>query len=590
MFFWSGVMAGLEGKIIGGCRIIRQLGGGGMGEVYLAEQVSLKRQVAIKLVRPEVEATMTGGASLMERFAREAQAIAAMEHPHILPVYDFGEQDGLAYLVMAYAPNGSLQQALTPGHPSFRFGLPLSLDLAGVILDQAAQALQHAHDRGVLHRDVKPANFLMGAGPPGSVHLLLADFGLAKFTSGAANSAVYSGTAAYSAPEQIQRQATAASDQYSLAAMMYLLLTGRLPFQGGMLEIVTQQLAAPAPSLRSVNPAIPAEVDEVILRALAKRPEDRWPSVIVFAAAYRDACARARGATAALPASAPPVQPAPGQPGAQVIAPALPAAPQASPQISPPLAATAPVPPQRPPDAGATQVAPTMPPGAPFAPPARQTTMQGQPGDDSFVAAGPLPLLPALPRRHPRRAWGGWAALAGGVGVVVAIILIVSLVNGRLGGNQQQSNTPGNNGIPGITVTPGPGGTVPVGVPGAHIKSVQTGLDVSGDVGKDCQPFQIVQPTTNFRQQDQTIWVVFTAVNPDGNPNAQAGAALIDSHHNVVKVDLPALIDCPGTAPYPALLDIGNVPPGQYLVGVFYSETDTLPQQPEMAIPVTISA
>lgn len=583
-------MAGLEGKIIGGCRILRQLGGGGMGEVYLAEQVSLKRQVAIKLVRPEVEATVAGGASLMERFAREAQAIAAMEHPHILPVYDFGEQDGLAYLVMAYAPNGSLQQALTPGHPLFRFGLPLSLDLAGVMLDQAAQALQHAHDRGVLHRDVKPANFLMGAGPPGSVHLLLADFGLAKFTSGAANSAVYSGTAAYSAPEQIQRQATAASDQYSLAAMMYLLLTGRLPFHGGLLEIVSQQLAAPPPSLRSVNPAIPAEVDEAILRALAKRPEDRWPSVIVFAAAYREACARTRGATAALPVPMPPGQPAPGPSGAaQVIGPPFQAAPPAGEPVSPPLAATAPIPRQPiPPDAGATQVAPPMPSGMPFAPPARQTTVQGQAGDDSFVAAGPLPLPPVLPPRRARRAWGGWAALVGGVGVVMALILIVSLVNGRLGG-KQQTNTPGNNGIPGITVTPGQGGTVPVGVPGVHIKSIQTGLDINGDLGKDCQPFQIVQPTTNFRQQDQSIWVVFMAVN-DGNPNAQADAALIDSHHNVVKTDIPAPINCPGTAPYPSLLDISNVPPGQYAIGVFYSETDTIPQQPEMVIPITISA
>ncbi|HEY7356090.1 MAG TPA: protein kinase [Ktedonobacterales bacterium] len=581
-------MAGLEGKIIGGCRIIRQLGGGGMGEVFLAEQVSLKRQVAIKLVRPEVEAAAAGGASLMERFAREAQAIAAMEHPHILPVYDFGEQDGLAYLVMAYAPNGSLQQALTPGHPAFRFGLPLSLDLAGVMLDQAAQALQHAHDRGVLHRDVKPANFLMGAGPPGTVHLLLADFGLAKFTSGAANSAVYSGTAAYSAPEQIQRQALPASDQYSLAAMLYLLLTGRLPFQGGLLEIVSQQLASPVPALRGVNPTIPAEVDEVILRALAKRPEDRWPSVIVFAAAYREACARARGSTAALPASAP-GQPAPGQPGApQIIGLVMPAAPPAGGQVSPPLAATAPLLRQAvPPDAGATQVAPPMPSGGAFAPPARQTTVQGQSGDDSFVAAGPLPLPPVLPPRRRRRAWGGWAALAGGVGVIVALILIVSLVNGRLGGNQQ-SNIPGNN-IPPPGITPPPGGTVPVGVPGVHIKSIQAGLDIHGDLGKDCQNFQIVQPTTNFRQQDQSIWVVFTAVN-DGNPNAQADAALIDSHHNVVKTDIPATIDCTGTAPYPALLDISNVPPGQYAIGVFYSETDTIPQQPEMVIPVTISA
>ena len=579
-------MAGLEGQMIGGCRIIRRLGGGGMGEVFLAEQLSLKRQVAIKLVRPEVEATVAGGASLAERFAREAQAIAAMEHPHILPVYDFGTQDGLAYLVMAYAPNGSLQQALTPGHPSFRFGLPLALDLTGVILDQAAQALQHAHDRGVLHRDVKPANFLMGAGPPGSVHLLLADFGLAKFTSAAASSAAYAGTAAYSAPEQIQQQATPASDQYSLAAMVYLLLTGQLPFHGGLIEIVSQQLAVPAPSMRRINPAIPPEVDEAVLRALAKKPEERWPSVIVFAAAYREACARARGATAGLSAAAPPLaQPLPGAP--QAALPTMQPAAPAGPQFGPPLAATAPISPQRPPDAGATQVAGYQQGGGGFfAPPAQPQPMQGRPpGDDSFVAAGPLPLPPLPPPPPPRRSWAGWAAIAGAVGVVVAIILIVTLVNGRLGGNGQANNTPGTTATPGLTFTPGPGGTAPPVIPGQHIKSILTGLDSTGD---SCQNMAIVQGTTTFSQQDLAIFIIFTALN-DGNPQAEAGVGLINSSGQVVKHDLPQPINCPQTGQYSSLLDISTVPPGQYLLGVFYSETQTLPQQPEATLPVTIT-
>ncbi len=570
-------MAGLEGQVIGGCRIIRRLGDGGMGEVYLAEQISLKRQVAIKLVRPEVEAAVAGGSgtSLAERFAREAQAIAAMEHPHILPVYDFGEQDGLAYLVMAYAPNGSLQQALTPGHPAFRFGLPLSLDLMGVMLDQAAQALQHAHERGVLHRDVKPANFLMGAGSP--IHLLLADFGLAKFTTGAANSGVYSGTAAYSAPEQIQRQAVPASDQYSLAVMTFLLLTGQLPFQGGVLELVTQQLATPAPSLRSLNPVIPAEVDAVVLRALAKRPEDRWPSVIVFAAAYRDACVRARGSAAALPVVAPPLaQPLPGQPGApQVIAPPLPPAPPAGPQFSPPLAAT--------------QVAQATPAAFPLVPPERQTVAQaGWAGDDSFVAAGPTPLAPMLPpSAPPRRSRTGWLALAGVVGVALAIVLIVALLNGHQGSSAgQQTNMTG--GLPGLTVTPGQGGTAPVSPGGTHIKSLQTGLTIDGDVNSPCQNIKIAQATTSFNQSSP-ILVVFAAVS-DGNPNAEAWVALINSEHQLLQIALPDIITCPGTALYPSALGTAAVPPGQYDVGVFYSEDFMMPQQPEVVIPITISA
>lgn len=586
-------MAGLEGQLIGGCRIIQRLGDGGMGEVYLAEQVSLKRQVAIKLVRPEVEAT--AGTSLAERFAREARAIAAMEHPHILPVYDFGEQDGLAYLVMAYAPNGSLQQALTPGHPAFRFGLPLSLDLTGVILDQAAQALQHAHDRGVLHRDVKPANFLIGAGSPSSIHLLLADFGLAKFATGAANSGVYSGTAAYSSPEQIQQQAVPASDQYSLAAMAFLLLTGQLPFQGGVLEMVTQQLATPAPSLRSRNASIPVEVDEVILRALAKRPEDRWPSVIVFAAAYRDACARARGSATSMPTAAPLAQPLPGQPGApQVIAP--PVQPPAGPQFSPPLAATAPVAaPPVPPPGGATQVASPVPGGFPVVSPAPQPMMQaGWAGDDSFVAAGPTPLPPLPSYAPPRRSRTGWAVLAGGVGLVLAIILIVTLVNGHLGGNSgAPSNTPGTSGLPpGLTQTPGLGNTsVPV-TPGGHIKGLQIGLGFNGDASSRCQPVQIAQPTTTFRR-NQPIRAVITAAG-DGNPNAEAWAALMEnSSHQIVVLSLPAFITCSGTAVYPTEIDITNsaitVPPGQYSIGVFYSDNFIPPPQPEVAIPVTIT-
>ncbi len=576
-------MAGLEGRIIGGCRIIRRLGGGGMGEVYLAEQISLARQVAIKLVRPEAEAPgASGGASLAERFAREARAIAAMEHPHILPVYDFGEQDDLAYLVMAYAPNGSLQEALTPGHPLFRFGLPLSLDLTGVILDQAAQALQHAHDRGVLHRDVKPANFLMGAGPPGAIHLLLADFGLAKFTAAAATSGVYSGTAAYSAPEQIQRQAIPASDQYSLAAMAYLLLTGQLPFQGGLLEIVTKQLAAPVPSMRTISLAIPAAVDQAVLRALAKRPEDRWPSVIVFAAAYREACARARSEAAAFPAAAfpaaapaaaPPPQPLPGAPGVPPVG-----QPAQQPAV------------QRPPDPGATQVAAARPGGAAFAPPAQRTVQERWPADDSFVAAGPLPPPPIQPYGPPRRSQTGWLALAGGLSVVIVIILIVTLVNGRLGSttaNGGLPNTPGMSGTPGITVTPGPGSTVPVVPSGEHIKSVQTGHLIEGDI-LSCHNMQVEQPTTTFRQADEDIWLIFTAVN-DGNPKATAGTALIDNQQQVVVADFPLPLSCPGTAIYPSVLSISRVPPGQYILGVFYSETNTLPRQPEVTTIITIT-
>jgi hypothetical protein len=260
----------------------------------------------------------------------------------------------------------------------------------------------------------------------------------------------------------------------------------------------------------------------------------------------------------------------------------------AGPQFGPPLAATAPISPQRPPDAGATQVAGYQQGGGVlFAPPAQSQPMQSRPpGDDSFVAAGPLPLPPLPPSPPPRRSWAGWAAIAGAVGVVVAIILIVTLVNGRLGGNGQASNTPGTTATLGLTFTPGPGGTAPPVIPGQHIKSILTGLDSTGD---SCQNMAIVQGTTTFSQQDLAIFIIFTALN-DGNPQAEAGVGLINSSGQLVKHDLPQPINCPQTGQYSSLLDISTVPPGQYLLGVFYSETLTPPQQPEATLPVTITS
>ncbi len=573
-------MAGLEGQIIGGCRILQRLGGGGMGEVYLAEQVRLKRQVAVKIVRPGLEAVQ-GGADLTERFAREAQAIAAMEHPHILPVYDFGEQEHLAYLVMAYAPDGSLQEALTPGHPRFRFRLPLTLSLCGMLLDQAAQALQHAHDRGVLHRDVKPANFLLRPGASGGVHLLLADFGLAKFTQGATQSGVYSGTAIYSAPEQIQRQATPASDQYSLAVMIYLLLTGRPPFSGGLAEVVLQQLQAPPPSLRVLNPAVPVEIELVVLRALAKKPEERWPDVSAFAAAYRGALEAAGKSTVSAPsASSSPTTHA-------GLAPVHPQAgvPVSAQPLNPPLVRPTPAPAQSPaPVASPTQVAAVTPDASFGLPPQQITARESSFDKDSFVAGGPLlPLvLPASgdgQQGWRRRRWRGWV---GGLGAVVAIILLVVLGTNLLAGHAGTATRPGV----ASAGTPGAGSTLPVGSKGPHIVSVQTGRYISGDLSS-CQ-VQIDEPTTRFvSQRDAVIDVVFTAIN-DGNPKAEAGAALLDSRGQILSTDGVGRVACPGKGNYAAYLAIQHVPPGTYTVGVFYSETETLPQQPEATVQVSI--
>lgn len=609
-------MAGLEGQIIGGCRIIRRLGGGGMGEVYLAEQMSLQRQVAIKLVRPELEVTVSG-ASVSERFAREARAIAAMEHPHILPVYDYGEKDGLAYLVMAYAPHGSLQEALTPGNPNFRFALPVSLELTGTMLEQAAQALQHAHDRGVLHRDIKPANFLLRApDASGGIHLLLADFGLAKFAAGGQSSALYAGTVAYSAPEQIQRQAVPASDQYGLAVMGYLLLTGRLPFTGDAAQILYQQIQVPAPSLRTHAPAIPAEVDAVILRALAKRPEERWPSVTAFAAAYREALGGQKKASApvAAPASLPAPGQTPGQGSAPVVAQSA-APPGAPPAFAAPGQYAAPVnaetvPTMHPPVFTPTTPIASGPPGAlPFPSVAQQRTVQGGPFGGESVVPGISPPPPYIlpPSGGGRRRWGG---MIGGAVALVALILAVVLVVNLLGGHGKPGGTT-STGTPGIgtpgTGTPGPITTLPGGTSGPHISNVQTGLFLDPDTITSCNVrLDPSSPAkTTFRITDTIISIVFTATVGPGDPAPAAVAVLIDSQQRIVgggnaQGDATDLT-CPnGKGNYALSVPISgqNLKPGNYFVGVIYipdsfvyiDNPNTPLPNPEAGVPVQITS
>ena len=602
-------MEAAEGQIVGGCRIIRRLGSGGMAEVYLAEQIRLKRQVAIKLVR-EAQAAPPDGVHLAERFAREAQAIAAMEHPHILPVYDYGEQDGVAYLVMAYAPNGSLQDALTPGHPAFRFRLPLSVELAGTILDQAAQALQHAHDRGVLHRDVKPANFLLRQRDDGSLHLLLADFGLAKLTASGGNSSVYAGTAIYSAPEQIQRQATASSDQYSLAVMIYLLLTGQPPFSGTLTEVIFQQLEVSPPAIRTLNPAVPAEVDAVVLRALAKKPEDRWPSAAAFAVVYRQAMATAAAKQAAPSQALPPSTSitsvsvsAPAQPAVPYMAP-LPAAQQAQPGAISALPLQPAVPMQNPAFQAQAPALPGMPaspptqvasatPGLPFPALGQQRTQLETPtANDSFVGAGSIPRPPAFPyppAPQRSRRWIGFAAVGG----LVALILVVLLVANGLAGHQPLP-TPTGSGTPITSGTQGSGST-PGGITTQHFQNVQVGKSINGEISS-CQ-VTLDQATTTFHEQQfDAIYTVFTAVSP-GQDKAGAFIALYNAKKQKVRDSVVGGVElnCPGKANYSTIIDISGfsqpaLPLGNYYVGVSYvTDPNTIPP-PEVVVPVTIAA
>jgi serine/threonine protein kinase len=282
----------LEGTILGHYRLLRPIGSGGMGEVYLAEDTRIARQVAVKVVRSELDpypnAPSTQEATRL--FQREMKAIASLDHPNILPLIDFGEQainrGTYTYLVMPYRPDGSLVDWLqTHG------GGLLPPEEVVFLVIQAADALQHAHDHQIVHLDVKGSNFLVRIrqGRERLPDLLLADFGIARFnTATSTASQNIRGTPAAMAPEQWAGKPVAASDQYALAVMTYQLLTGTVPFQGNMQQMMYQHIQEMPQPPSTHNPRISSAVDAVLLRALAKKPEERFPSVQAFALALQN--------------------------------------------------------------------------------------------------------------------------------------------------------------------------------------------------------------------------------------------------------------------------------------------------------------
>ncbi|GHO47768.1 serine/threonine protein kinase [Ktedonospora formicarum] len=283
---------GLE---IGHYQLTQLIGSGGMGEVYLAEDLHLSRQVAIKLLRMDLLAT-TDTHNLQEMlhlFQHEAQAISRLSHPHILPLYEYNEQDvqgtRISYMVMPFCSQGSLEQWLLRRHHP----LPLPLSEALPLLRQAADALQYAHDHHILHRDIKPQNFLLSEqGSASHPHLMLTDFGTATVMNAPTTSGtVVRGTPAYMPPEQWTQRATYASDQYALAVMSYYLLTGHMPFPHtsnlGVLmnQHIHQQPASPS----TLIPSLPEYIVSAILKALAKDPEQRFHCVSDFVKALEGA-------------------------------------------------------------------------------------------------------------------------------------------------------------------------------------------------------------------------------------------------------------------------------------------------------------
>jgi eukaryotic-like serine/threonine-protein kinase len=287
-FHEVGKYMSLEGQQIGRYHLIRLLGSGGMGDVYLAENQRIDQYVAIKIIRSEIapypDAQTTKEATRL--LEREAKAIAQLDHPHILGLFDFGEATindiPFTYIVMPYRKEGSLASWLN------RRDNTELLPVGDVIhfLQQAADALQHAHDHGIIHQDVKPSNFLIRTRDDQPQHpdLLLADFGIAKMASAtASNSQSVHGTPAYMAPEQWQGTPVPATDQYALAIMAYQLLTGQPPFQGRLEQVMHQHFTSTPTAPSILNPKLSPALDSVLLRALAKNPQERFPSISAFA-------------------------------------------------------------------------------------------------------------------------------------------------------------------------------------------------------------------------------------------------------------------------------------------------------------------
>src|SRR5216110_1398221 len=228
-------MTEYTGQQFGHYRLLQRLGRGGFADVYLGRHIHLETQAAIKVLHINLV-----GAEI-ERFRQEARTVARLEHPHIVRILDFGVQEGRPFLVMSYAPNGTLRQRHARGD---RVPLPLVI----TYVQQIASALQYAHGLHIIHRDIKPENLLVG----GHQEVLLSDFGIACVTpdSQSLQTQEMAGTIAYMAPEQIEGHPHRSSDQYSLAVLVYEWLSGQRPFEGSFTEVAFKHSSVPIPSLR----------------------------------------------------------------------------------------------------------------------------------------------------------------------------------------------------------------------------------------------------------------------------------------------------------------------------------------------------
>jgi peptide/nickel transport system substrate-binding protein len=389
-------MADRTGQQLGNYHLVTLLGQGGYAEVYLGQHVRFNQQAAIKVLH----AHLTG--SEAEHFQHEAETIAQLAHPAIVRVFDFDVQDSVPFLVMDYAPNGSLRKRYPKGSL-----VPLPQILSSV--KQVAAALQYAHEQKFIHRDVKPENMLLGR----QREVLLSDFGLAALAHSTASLSPQEtiGTIAYMAPEQIEGHPRAASDQYALGVAVYEWLCGERPFEGSVTEVMVQHLTMPPPPLHEKVTTIPAQVEQVVLRALEKDPKARFSTVHDFATALEQASQRTLASTAQLASEQ-------STPGAPFVA----------------DFATVAVPNEAPPALVASSASPEAPP-EPDTPPgqagkvALTATTPAAPFEATTPAPAGVPLLPGSDRPRRRRTIVG---LPAGLLIGLAVLVIAAGILGSL--------------------------------------------------------------------------------------------------------------------------------------------------------------
>jgi serine/threonine protein kinase len=279
-------MADLTGKTLGRYRVVELVGHGQASTVYKAYQAVLERYVAIKVLH---EHPATEDEQFLARFEREVKAVAALRHPNIVPIFDYGVEDDMPYIVMEYL-EGTTLKAKLDALTRRRELMPLSK--VGRISLAVASALDYAHRRGMVHRDIKPANVMLTT----QGYIVLADFGIADMVGGPQVTATgaITGTPAYMSPEQGRGEwGDERSDIYALGVMLYEMATGRVPFEADTpLAVIHKHINDPLPPPRQLNLAVPEAVERVILKALAKNPDDRYQRATDMASDLADAVSR----------------------------------------------------------------------------------------------------------------------------------------------------------------------------------------------------------------------------------------------------------------------------------------------------------